>query len=62
MTTQFDSNTFEHDYIARVLSHMVADLKTAKPVEQVIDKHAVELTAFMNGQIVQAVRAAKVDA
>ena len=56
MTTQFDSNTFEHDYIISVLMHMVTDLKTAKPVEQIIDKYAVSLTAFMTGQIVQAVK------
>ena len=55
MTTQFDSNTFEHDYIISVLMHMVTDLKTDKPVEQIIDKYAVSLTAFMTGMIVQAV-------
>ena len=55
MTTQFDSNTFEHDYIISVLMHMVTDLKTDKPVEQIIDKYAVSLTAFMTGVIVQAV-------
>lgn len=49
--TDFDSNTFENDYIMAVLQHMVADLKTAKSVEQIIDKYAVELTAFMTGQI-----------
>ena len=52
MTTQFDSNTFEHDYIISVLMHMITDLKTDKPVEQIIDKYAVSLTAFMTGQIV----------
>ena len=56
MNTQFDSNTFEHDYIISVLMHMVTDLKTMKPVEQIIDKYAVSLTAFMTGQIVQAVK------
>lgn len=49
--TNFDSNTFENDYILAVLSHMVTDLKTQKPAEQILDKYAVELTAFMNGQI-----------
>ena len=56
MTNQFNSNTFEHDYIINVLMHMVTDLKTQKPVEQIIDKYAVSLTAFMTGQIVQAVK------
>ncbi len=54
--TQFDSDTFEKDYILAVLDHMVTDLKTQKPVEQVLDHYAVELTAFMNGQIRSAVR------
>lgn len=49
--TDFDSNTFENDYILAVLQHMVTDLKTQKPVEQILDKYAVELTAFMNGRI-----------
>jgi len=56
--TQFDSNTFEHDYILAVLQHMITTLKTAKPVSQTLDKYAVELTAFMNGQIRSAVKAA----
>lgn len=59
MTTEFDSNTFEHDYIIRVLSHFVSDLRTHKPAEQIIDRYAVALTSFMNGQIVQAVKATK---
>lgn len=49
--THFDSNTFENDYILRVLQNMVTELKTQKPVEQIIDKYAVQLTAFMNGQV-----------
>ena len=55
--TQFDSNTFENDYILEVLQHMVMDLKTQKPVSQILDKYAVELTAFMNGQIRSVVKA-----
>jgi hypothetical protein len=47
----FNSNTFEHDYIARSLSNMVEDLKTDKPVAQIIDAYAVQLTAFMAGQV-----------
>ena len=59
MTTQFDSNTFVHDYIISVLMHMVTELKTVRPVEQIIDKFTVELTAFMNGQIVQAIKSSQ---
>lgn len=55
--TEFNSNTFENDYILAVLEHMVTDLKTAKPVAQILDRYAVELTAFMNGQIRSAVKA-----
>jgi len=54
--TEFNSNTFENDYILAVLSHMVTDLKTNKLDESILDKYAVELTAFMNGQIITAVR------
>lgn len=53
------SDTFEHDYIVAVLSHMTDDLKTDKPAGQIIDKYAVAITAFMNGQIVQAMKNAK---
>lgn len=62
MTTEFNSDSFEHDYIIVVLESFRTELKTGKPVEQVIDKYAVQLTAFMNGQIVQAVRASKAKA
>lgn len=51
MVTEFDSNTFEHDYIIAILGHLVQDLKTEKPVSQLIDHYAVELTGFMNGMI-----------
>lgn len=56
MPTQFTSNTFEDDYIISVLSHMVTDLKTSKSREEIIDRYAVELTAFMNGRIVEVVK------
>ena len=56
MTTQFNSNTFEDDYVIAVLSHMVTDLKTDKSRSQIIDHYAVEITAFMNGRIIEAVR------
>lgn len=59
MTTQFDSNTFEHDYIVAALNNLVTELETDRPESQTIDKYAVQLTAFMNGQILQAVNHAK---
>jgi hypothetical protein len=54
--TNFDSNTFEHDYVAACLVNMAADLKTGKNEAAVIDHYAVELTDFMNGQIFRAVK------
>lgn len=59
MTTQFDSDSFEHDFIVESLNHMLSELKTDRPESQTVDKYAVQLTAFMNGQIVQAVKHAK---
>ena len=57
MATQFDSDTFENDYVLEILRHFVIELlKTDKPREQIFDKYAVELTAFMNGRIIQVVR------
>ena len=56
MATEFNSNTFEHDYIIACLNHMVLELNTNKSREQIIDKYAVELTAFMNGMIRQVVK------
>ena len=56
--TNFSSDTFEHDYILQVLQHMVQDLTTEKPIAQILDHYAVELTAFMNGQIRAVVRQA----
>ena len=58
MTTEFDNNSFEHDYILECLEHMLTDMKTAKSREQILDHYAVVLTAFMNGQIRQAVKSA----
>jgi len=54
--TQFDSNSFEHDYIVNTLNHMLIDLSTQKSKSEIVDKHACILTAFMNGQIVAAVK------
>jgi hypothetical protein len=56
MATNFTSDTFENDYILACLNHMQADLKTDKSQADVLDKYAVQLTAFMNGQVVQAVK------
>lgn len=53
--TEFDSNTFENDYILACLKYMVEDMKTDKPLAQIIDHYAVKITAFMNGQIRSAV-------
>lgn len=47
----FDNNSFEHDYIIKCLQSFIVDLRTDKPIDQVIDKTAVQLTAFMNGEI-----------
>ena len=57
--TEFDSNTFEHDYIVKVLYHLAVDIKNGKSFCNVVDKHAVELTAFMNGMIRQAMKEKK---
>ena len=56
MATEFTSNTFENDYILATLEHFIVDLRTDKPQAQILDKYACELTSFMNGQIVQAVK------
>jgi len=50
------NNKFENDYIISILLFFIEELKTTKSQAQVIDKYAVELTAFMNGQIAQAVK------
>ena len=49
MTTHFDSNTFEHDYIVLVLQEFICELETDRSESQVLDKYAVEITAFMVG-------------
>lgn len=58
MATHFASDTFENDYILQCLGHMLEEIKTKRDHGQIMDKYAVELTAFMNGQIVQAVKRA----
>ena len=56
---EFTSNTFENDYIVAILNHYRIDLASDKPEAITTDKYAVELTAFMNGQTLQAVKAVK---
>jgi hypothetical protein len=50
MTT--NSNTFENDFILGTLQHLVTDLKTDKPLAQILDKYASILTAYMQGKTV----------
>lgn len=51
MKMQFDNNSFEHDYILRCLESFLVDLKTDKPLPQLLDEKAVQLTAFMMGEV-----------
>jgi len=53
---KFDNNSFEHDYILRILEMLVKDLATAKPVPGVLDSTACQLTAFMQGQVAAEVK------
>jgi hypothetical protein len=54
--TDFDSNTFEHDYIIRILSHFADEMRVYPDKHpRTLDKYAGQLTAFMNGKIVRAV-------
>lgn len=46
-----DNNTFENDYILAILRSMVTELNFSnKNQAQIMDKYAVELTAYMNGK------------
>ena len=54
MTTEFDSNTFEHDYIIKVLGAFVTAMRTEKNQAELMDKYAVQLTAFMVGMAREA--------
>lgn len=60
MPTEFTSNTFENDYVLAILGHYKFDLTTAGAdvtrEAQITDQYACELTAFMNGQIAQAIK------
>ena len=41
----------EDTFIVEVLENMVTDLRTDKPITQVIDSYACQLTAYMQGQL-----------
>jgi hypothetical protein len=72
MMPQIDQNTFEHDYIIQILSQFKVEIKHAIKLDaqglpragfslndstpRIIDRYATQLTAFMNGKIVQAVQ------
>ena len=55
---QRDNNIFEHDYIIEALEMFAADLKAAKFLSSIIDKHACIITAFMQGQVLATEKAA----
>jgi len=57
MKTQFDSNAFEHDYILSCLESLLVDLKTDKDISEILDKTAVQLTAFMMGEVAAQLKA-----
>jgi hypothetical protein len=64
MMTDFGNNTFEHDYIIRVLESFAFDLRerVSRGIvsqAEIIDRCAVQLTAFMRGEVRQAVRGAQ---
>jgi hypothetical protein len=55
MSLKIDSNTFEHDYIIRILSHFADEMRVFPDKHpRTLDKYAGQLTAFMNGKIMQA--------
>lgn len=41
----------EDEFIMQVLENFIMELKTRKPVDQLIDSYACQLTAYMQGQI-----------
>jgi len=53
---KFDSNTFEHDYIIQILQDFYVEMRDfPNEHSHILDKYAPQLTAFMNGKIVQAI-------
>jgi|WetSurMetagenome_2_1015567.scaffolds.fasta_scaffold654153_2 hypothetical protein len=49
-------NRFENGYIIQALMHFSEELKTEIPAARTIDKYAVQLTAYMEGQIKERTR------
>lgn len=47
---KLDNNTFENDYILGILNAFASELRTDKPQAEILDKYAVQLTAYMNGK------------
>lgn len=54
MTTQFNSNTFENDYIVQLLEYFIEECN-CKGIDKArtIDKYATQLTSYMNGKLVE---------
>jgi hypothetical protein len=53
---KYNANIFEHDWILRLLTDMECERRADKPQGGVLDKYAVALTAFMQGQVVASER------
>jgi hypothetical protein len=51
-------NTFEHDYIIAILQQYSQESEIADK-SKTLDKYAGQITAFMNGRILEAVKYAK---
>jgi len=51
---RLDSNTFEHVYFISLLEKFMFEMGTDKSQAQTTDKYAAQITAFMNGKLVQA--------
>lgn len=47
----FATDVFVNEYILQVLQHLITDLKTDKSQANIVDKYAGNLTAYMNGRI-----------
>jgi hypothetical protein len=51
-----NNNTFENEYILGILTAFASELRTNKPQAEILDKYAVELTAYMNGKQASAMK------
>jgi len=47
----YSVHVHENEYILQILNSFMIDLKTDKSREQLLDRYACELTAYMNGRI-----------